>query len=376
MATNIAPPAADKHVSQCQVCVQRQKHVSAACRCHDCNMDMCVDCKFTHSVTCASHDVRSIPHIPEEGSSVDIEMLDADGTSANGTASVSGTGDDNVPCDGDIPRFSLLNEFSTAVDDCDEVSPDIRSVLVLKSGVILAADWANCCLKAFNQDGNFLGDHYFDKIGRDAGRIHGICCQDDDTVLVTLPSLRKIATVTVKLRGGVVKFSVVIHKTRRRYFGIAHLSEIKQILAGTTDTVDILSYNCCYITSLEKNTFENPYNMTTESPSSVIVSDTGRNCLFRIHADQRVKRVPVADPTLRLRGVTVDGNGNIFFCGLRSEGIGWVNSKDESMGDVMPDGSQLRDGVGISFQKTNRGRRLAVSVSRGNVMVYDVTYGV
>ncbi|XP_046577382.1 uncharacterized protein LOC124285226 [Haliotis rubra] len=315
----------------------------------------------------ASHDVRNIVHIPEEGSSVDVEMSDTDGMEV----------DDNVPRDGDIPRFSLLKEFSCTVEGVkgDEVRPDIRSVLVLKSGVILAADWANCCLKAFCQKGTFLGDHYFDKIGKDAGRIQGICRKDEDTVLVTLPSLKKIATITVKLRGGIVKFLTVMHTTKRRYFGIAHLSEIKQILAGTTDTVDILGYNnCCYIESL-RNSFENPYNMATESPSSVLVSDSGRNCLFRIHADQRVKRIPVADTTLRLRGVTVDGNGNVFFCGLKNGGIGWVNSLDESMGDVMPDGSCLRDGVGISFQKTDHGRWLAVSVSTGSVMVYRVTYG-
>ncbi|XP_046568825.1 uncharacterized protein LOC124277200 [Haliotis rubra] len=371
MATNIALPAAN--TSHCQVCEQRPKHVLATCRCHDCDMTMCVDCEFTHSVTCASHDVRNIVHIPDEGSSVDLEVFDTDGVSAV-YCRVSGMeGEDNVPRDADIPRFSLLKEFSSAVDEGDEVPPDIRSVLVLKSGVILAADWANCCLKAFSQEGTFLGDHYFDKIGKDAGRIQGICRKDEDTVLVTLPSLRKIATITVKLRGGIVKFSTVMHTTKRRYFGIAHLSEVKQILAGTTDTVDILGYNCCCIASL-KDRFENPYNMATESPSSVVVSDTGRNCLFRIHADQRVKRIPVADTTLRLRGVTVDGNGNVFFCGLKNEGIGWVNSLDVSMGDVMPDGSSLRDGVGISFQKTVHGRRLAVSVSTGSVMVYRVTY--
>ncbi|XP_046555571.1 uncharacterized protein LOC124264831 [Haliotis rubra] len=365
MATNIALPAAN--TSHCQVCEQRPKHVLATCRCHDCDMAMCVDCEFTHSVTCTSHDARNIVHIPEEGSSVDLEMSGMEV-------------DDNVPRDGDIPRFSLLKEFSSAVDqgdEGDEVPPEIRSVLILKSGVILAADWANCCLKAFSQKGTFLGDHYFDKIGTDAGRIHGICRKDDDTVLVTLPSLRKIATITVKLQERKVKFSTVMHPTNRRYFGIAHLSEIKQILAGTTDTVDILGYNnCCYITSLG-NRFENPYNMATESPSSVVVSDTRRNCLFRIHADQQqveVERIPVADPTLRLRGVTVDGNGNVFFCGLKNEGIGWVNSLDVSMGGVMPDGSSLGDGVGISFQKTVHGRRLAVSVSTGSVMVYRVTY--
>ncbi|XP_071095212.1 uncharacterized protein [Haliotis cracherodii] len=358
---------------KCDICVKRQKHVLATCMCHDCDMAMCVDCEFTHSVTCKSHDVRKLSHIAKEGSSVDFEMMETDvGSVASSMPELEQDAD--VPRDGDIPRFALLKVFSSEVED-DEVPPDVRSVLVLKSGVILATDWANCSLKAFNQNGTFLGDHYFDKKGNDAGRIMGVCQKDEDTVLVTLPSLRMIATITIKLREGKVTFLPVMHTTKRRYFGIAHLSETKQVLAGTTDTVDILTYSARFITSVAKNTFENPYNMATESPTSALVSDTKQNCLFRIRADQRVKRIHVDDTTVRLRGVTADDDGNVFFCGLKSEGIGWVNIKDEIMGNVLPGGSCLRDAVGISFKKTDCGRQLAVSVSCGDVKVYKVTYG-
>ena len=191
--------------------------------------------------------------------------------------------------------MTFIKEFPVNTEHDDVADCQIQTLVVLKDGAIIVADFKTGLTKAFDMDGNYLdSDH-------PGGRVFGLTVTGANQFAVTVNGKKQIAfydLVDNRLH------RVRLIDTDRRYFGITRHPN-GNFVVGTKETVNLMTPEAEVIGRMTSEIdFVNPYHIGVTKTGKVVVVDSEKVCIVVFDSRGYVER-QIHLGHLFLRGIAV-----------------------------------------------------------------------